>query len=489
MARQTDEGIGGMGNKETTLSKYPADQYQPEGEAPPENPSGAATVWAYTQSYARYIFWLMFCINMINYVDRWVFSLLLPLIQTDRAFCHRGVHAHFCINDFQTGLLSSSFILVYAVGALPLGFLADRIKRKDVIAMGVTIWSAATLLTAFVHGFFGLLMTRTWLGFGEASYTPAGTSLLSSYFPGKRRAQILSRWAAGALVGFAVGIIIGGLVAQLTQNWRLAFLFIGPPGLFLAFLMWRTREPARHAEDESDGPQEQHDYQLHGNVSTALARIRSLLRIRTLTLCIIVQALGASVITPAAIFFSPLLKRDYHLPLAGIGGAALLLALASVGGALGGGYLADWLTRRFAGGRLMAGGISFLLAAPVFALALLSPNFWVFLPFFILSGALLNAYLGPLNAVLQDVLPPTMRASGVALTFMLTHLLGDLAAPSIIGGISYLLDPQNQSKLAEALLITGPAALVIAGIVGIWGSRFVAQDTRRASGRIIIQTA
>ncbi|HEU5366852.1 MAG TPA: MFS transporter [Ktedonobacterales bacterium] len=489
MARQTDEGIGEMGNRETRLSSYQTDNHQPEGEAPPENPSGASTAWAYTQSYARYIFWLMFCINMMNYVDRWVFSLLLPLIQTDRAFCHHGIRAHFCINDFQTGLLSSSFILIYAIGALPLGFLADRVKRKDVIAAGVAIWSAATLLTAFVHGFFGLLMTRTWLGFGEASYTPAGTSLLSSYFPGKQRAQIMSRWSAGALVGFAVGIIAGGLVAQLTQNWRLAFLFIGPPGLLLAFLMWKAREPARHAIDESDGMDGQHSYQLEGNIRSALARIRSLLRIRTLTLCIIIQALGASVITPSAIFFSPLLKRDYHLPLIGIGGAALLLALASIGGALGGGYLADWLTKRYAGGRLMAGGISFLLAAPVFALALLSPNFWVFLPFFILSGALLNAYLGPLNAVLQDVLPPAMRASGVALTFMLMHLLGDLAAPSIIGGISYLLDPQNGSKLAEALLITGPAALVIAGVIGIWGSRFVAQDTRRASGRIIIQSA
>lgn len=469
---------------DASISHNQASGCQAEGVIQPSNMAGASDTWTLTRSYARNIFWLMFCINMMNYVDRWVFSLLLPLIQTDKTFCRHGIHT-FCINDFQTGLLSSSFILIYAVGALPLGLLADRIKRKDVIAAGVTLWSAATLLTAFVHSFFGLLATRAWLGIGEASYTPAGTSLLSSYFPGKRRAQILSRWAAGALVGFAVGIIIGGLVAQITHNWRLAFLFIGPPGLLLGFLMWKTREPARYAEDESIG-ESGHAYQPGDSLQGILAQIRNLLRIRTLALCVVIQALGLFVITPAAIFFSPLLKRNYHLPLVGIGGAALLLALASIGGALGGGYLADWLTKRYAGGRLMAGGISFLLAAPVFALALLSPSIWVFIPFFVLSGALLNAYNGPLNAALQDAVPPAARASAVALAFMLAHLLGDLAAPSIIGGISYLLDPHSQSKLAEAMLITGPAALVIAGIIGIWGSRFVARDVRRASGRLAV---
>lgn len=471
---------------EPTISDDPAYGARAEGTAQAESETSAASAWAYARSYGRYIFWLMFCINLMNYVDRWVFSLLLPLIQTDQSFCRRGVHATFCINDFQTGLLSSSFLLIYAVGALPLGLLADRIKRKDVIAAGVALWSAATLLTAFVHSFFGLLATRAWLGIGEASYTPAGTSLLSSYFPGKRRAQILSRWAAGALVGFAVGILVGGLVAQITHSWRLAFFFIGPPGLFLAFLMWKTREPPRQAEDEGLGESGPHGYHPGGGLRSILAQIRSLLRIRTLVICVIIQALGLFVITPAAIFFSPLLRRDYHLPLMGIGGAALLLALASIGGALGGGYLADWLTKRYVGGRLMAGGISFLLAAPIFTLALISPSIWVFLPFFVLSGALLNAYVGPLNAALQDAVPPAIRSSAVALAFMLAHLLGDLAAPSIVGGISYWLDPHSQSKLAEAMLITGPAALLIAGIIGIWGSRFVAQDVRRASGRLTL---
>ena len=480
--RHTDEGLA-VGREDQEMLSDDLEIPQPSAQAQPESTTSAAEGdWVPSPGYANYIFWLMFCINLINYMDRWVFSLLTPLIQTDRVFCAPHSQAHYCINDFQTGLLGSCFLLVYAIGALPLGVIADRMKRKNVIAAGVALWSAATMLTAFVHGFFGLLMTRAWLGIGEASYNPAGISLLSSYFPGKRRAQILSRWAAGALAGFALGVVVGGAVAYMTHRWRLAFIFTGPPGLLLAFLMWKAREPLRHAADEGG---DEHDIRQLGNgLRPILAQMRNLLGIRTLLVCIIVQALGFFVIAPSAIFFSPLLSRNYHLKLPAIGGAALLLALASIIGALAGGHLADRLTRRYAGGRLMAAGLGFLLAAPAMVLALVSANIWMFIPFFILTGALLNIYNGPLNAAIQDAVPPALRASAVALAFMLAHLCGDLAAPSVVGGISYLLDPVHQAKLAEAMLITGPGALVIAGVIGIWGSRFMSRDHQRASGAL-----
>jgi MFS family permease len=429
---------------------------------------------------ASTFFWLLYGINVFDYVDRWVFSLLLPLIQTDPTFCTPGHPEHYCINDFQTGLLGSGFLLIYALGTLPLGMLADRLKRKDIIAAGVALWSAATFVTALVQSFWGLLLTRACLGIGEASYGPAGVSLLSSAFPGKARAKILSRWATGALAGFALGVVVGGTVAEATHNWRLAFFFTGPPGLLLAFLMWKVREPGRHAEDEGEGLHQV--YKQRGGLRALLTHLRDLLRIRTLVLCILIQALGFFVIAPSAIFISPLLRRTYHLSLLGIGGTVLALALASIAGALGGGYLADRLTKRFAGGRLMAAGLGFLFAAPAFTLALLSPSIWVFLPCFLLAGALLNVYTGPLNAAMQDTVPPAMRASAVALATMLAHLCGDLAAPSIIGGLSYSLDPVNQSKLAEALLIPGPAVLLLAGLLGIWGSRFVGREQRAALG-------
>jgi MFS family permease len=490
MSSKQEDGLmlTGESRESPAINRHQAETGDASAPTDAEANLAKTASWSATQHYATYIFWLMFGINLMNYLDRWVFSLVLRLIQTDQTFCAKGHPAQYCINDFQTGLLGSSFLLVYALGSLPLGVLADRIKRKDVIAAGVALWSLATVLTAFATSFMSLLATRALLGIGEASYNPAGISLLSSYFPREHRAQVLSRWGAGALVGFALGIIIGSLVAQLTGQWRLAFLFTGPPGLIFAFLMWKAYEPARQARDEDIGFGEHP--QIQNGLRPILAQIRQLLRIRTLVICIIVQALGLFVIAPSASFIAVLLQRPpYNLSLAATGGAVLLLAVASVVGTIAGGYLADWLCRRTVGGRLMAAGLGFLLAAPCFTLALIIPKVWGFLPFFVLSGALLNVYSGPLSATMQDVVPPAMRASAIALAFMLAHLFGDLSAPSIVGGISYLLDPQHQTKLAHAMLITGIVPLVLAGIIGIWGSHFVGGEARAASGLIVLPEA
>src|SRR5579884_2810355 len=144
--------------------------------------------------YAAYVFWLMFLINFLNYLDRWIFTGLSLIIQQQLR-----------IDDFQIGLLNSAFLLVYTLVALPLGFLADRRSRKGIVGVGVAIWSVATALTGLVSSFPALLGVRALLGIGEGSYYPAGTPMLAAQYPPARRATILSRWAVGALVGAAVG--------------------------------------------------------------------------------------------------------------------------------------------------------------------------------------------------------------------------------------------------------------------------------------------
>ncbi|HKV84715.1 MAG TPA: MFS transporter, partial [Ktedonobacterales bacterium] len=187
--------------------------------------------------YARYVFWLMFVINFLNYLDRWIFTGLGAVIQQD-------LH----IDDFQVGLLASGFLIVYTIVALPLGFLAERVARKLIVGVGVAIWSVATVLTGVVGGFLALLGVRAILGIGEGSYYPAGTPLLAAYFPPARRARVLSRWAVGALIGAAVGFLLAAPFAT-PHAWRYAFFFTGIPGLIFAFLMLRVREKSRHEED------------------------------------------------------------------------------------------------------------------------------------------------------------------------------------------------------------------------------------------------
>src|SRR6266700_7916974 len=123
----------------------------------------------------------MVAINFLNYMDRWVAAAASPIIQKE-----------FGLSDTLIGLLGSAFLLVYAVAALPFGYWGDRGVRKTVIGVGVTIWSLATLFTGFARSYFHLFLSRAIVGVGEASYYPAGTSLMSDFFLKEQRGRVMT---------------------------------------------------------------------------------------------------------------------------------------------------------------------------------------------------------------------------------------------------------------------------------------------------------
>ena len=175
----------------------------------------------------------MLAINFLNYMDRYLPAGASPLIQKE-----------FHLDDTQVGLLGSAFLLVYAISAVPFGYWADRGVRKVVIGVGVSVWSLATLLTAGVQNVVQFFPTRAVVGIGEAAYFPAGTSLLSDYFPKHERGRVMSVWGIGSSVGVAVGFAGGGIIAE-KLGWRNAFLFAAVPGLVCAILAFTMREPLR----------------------------------------------------------------------------------------------------------------------------------------------------------------------------------------------------------------------------------------------------
>src|SRR4029077_10854898 len=181
----------------------------------------------------------MVAINFLNYMDRYVGAAASPLIQKE-----------FGLSDTEVGLLGSAFLLVYAVAAVPFGYWADRGVRKVVIGVGVAVWSLATLFTGFARSFVQLFLSRAVVGIGEAGYYPAGTSLMSDYFPKDQRSRVMAIWGAGATVGIAVGYAGGGIVAE-KIGWRPAFFFAAAPGLLFATLAFTMREPLRGAVEQT----------------------------------------------------------------------------------------------------------------------------------------------------------------------------------------------------------------------------------------------
>src|SRR6266704_4123010 len=189
------------------------------------------------RSQAGFAFLVLLIVNILNYADRYVLSAVLP-----------GIKHDFNMTNFQGGLLNSSFLVVYAIATLPLGVWADRGIRKNIIALCVGIWSVATALAGFTQNLLQLFFVRSILGIGEAGYAPASLSLLGDFFSKAKRGRVLSYWSIGTLIGAAIGVALGGIVAY-TLGWRWAFYIVGIPGLIAAFMAWRITEPARGSFD------------------------------------------------------------------------------------------------------------------------------------------------------------------------------------------------------------------------------------------------
>src|SRR6202171_3762261 len=294
------------------------------------------------RGYARYVLVVMVGINFLNYMDRWVGAAASPLIQKE-----------FHLSDTLVGLLGSAFLIVYAFAALPFGYWADRGVRKTVVGVGVAIWSVATLFTGFARNFVQLFLSRAVLGIGEASYYPAGTSLLSDYFPKEQRGRVTSIWGAGSALGIAVGFAGGGYIAE-QFGWRNAFFFAAVPGILFALLAFGLREPLR-------GSAERIGHAVERIQEASLRNFLDLMRIPTLRATILSQTLLYFVLASNAFWLPILLTRRFSLSVGKAGLlAGVVLVVGGLIGTLAGGWIADRRALKNAGGHL-EGGIAGLL--------------------------------------------------------------------------------------------------------------------------------
>ena len=424
-----------------------------------------------SRQQARYAFTILLIINILNYADRFVLSAVLPKIKVDLA-----------LNNTQLGLLSSAFLLVYALTTLPLGVWADRSTRKNIVALCVAVWSIATTLAGFTTTFLHLFLTRTVLGVGEAGYAPATLSLLGDYFPKEQRGRILSFYSIGNLIGTALGLIVGGLVAD-AFGWHWAFFLVGIPGLLTAFLIWRAVEPKRGIyESDNDGA-------THGGLGKDFwGAVRHIFRIPTYWVLLGAFVFSFFTIGGASNWITLYVQSAFSLKLglaSSLSGA--VLAGGSLIGTLAGGWASDYLQRRRPEGRMIVVVFSFLLGAPLTFIALSLQTLIPFITVFFIAIVSLTLCLGPLNAILQDVIIPEVRATAFGLALLLAHLFGDASSPTIIGALAdrfHALGSTEAHALGLALLVTTPVCLALAGIVCLIGLRTVARDMRNMQAHL-----
>ena len=422
-----------------------------------------------SRSQARFAFITLLVINILNYADRSVLASVQIFIRDD-----------FHLNQTDLGLLSSSFLFIYGISTLPLGVWADRGVRKNIVAICVTIWSCATALGGLTRNFMQLFLSRSLLGIGEAGYAPASLSMIGDYFPRETRGRLLSIWSIGNLIGTAIGLAIGGIVAE-HFGWRWVFYIVGFPGLIAAFFIWRCVEPTRGAFDKEGNGENEASIDSHGSLGKDFFQtVKQLIHIPTYWVIVVAFICSFFIVGAALVWIPTYLHDDFHLaPSQAAGLASAVLAGGSLAGTLIGGWLADFLQHRFPQGRMLVATIAFLAGAPL--------SWWAFsihtLPYFtvvfVLAIVFLSFCLGPIQAIIQDIIDPNIRSTAVGLALLAGHLLGDAASPVTIGALGDKFHSLNQ-----ALLLTAPTCLFLAGLACLVGLKTVAKDMAKMQAQL-----
>jgi MFS family permease len=201
-------------------------------------------------AYAWYVVVLVTLAYGFAILDRVAIALLVQPIK-----------AELHVSDTQIGLLQGlAFAICYTGFGIVLGYLVDRWRRVRLLALGVVVWSAATMLCGLAGGFASLFAARIGVGVGEASVTPASSSLIADYFRPESRAKAYSVFLLGSSVGTGLSYLVGGLAIFMSgwlpanvvgwpatfTTWRITFFLVGSPGIVIALLVWLTiREPFR----------------------------------------------------------------------------------------------------------------------------------------------------------------------------------------------------------------------------------------------------
>ena len=406
-------------------------------------------------------FWLLFILtglNLFNYMDRYVVNQVVSSIQSD-----------FRLTDGQVGLINTAFMIGYFVTAPFFGYLGDRLARKWLIAFGIFMWSLGTIMTGFATGFASLLSYRILVGLGEASYATISPSLIAdSYEPAKRN-NALTIFYVAIPVGAAIGYFVGSVI-EATWGWRHAFILPGLPGLALAACLLPFREPRR---GQSDGVNDRAEGA--PGVSSAFR----LLRLVDFNL-VVWGYVAYTFVMGAFAFWGP----TYLMRVFGMGQESAgtyfgaVTAVAGLVSTFAGGFAATAWRKRNPAAYSLTLGLSTLAAVPFAAWAFLGGTEKALM--YGLAAAMFLLFLGtgPVNTLIVETVPVSLRASAMAMSIFMIHLFGDFWSPELVGHLSDTLNSLKKAVLIlPPILLLGGGLWLLLGVKTLRGSKATADPT------------
>lgn len=412
--------------------------------------------------YRAFVLFMLIVVYTFNFIDRQIIGILAIPIQQELG-----------VSDTMIGLMRGvSFAIFYSTLGVPIAWFADRANRVWIITAALTLWSGMTALCGLAANAWQLFFARMGVGVGEAGGIAPAYSILSDYYPPKRRARALAIYSFGIPIGGAVGIVFGGVIATLL-DWRAAFIIVGAAGVLLAPIFFLTvREPVRGRHDPGPRPMRASV----GDVAKMLVRKRSFwtLSLGAASSSIMGYGLFAWLpaffvrsygdVLPEYLAFLP----DWMIP---ANAGPLLYAayfyglIVLIGGCVGlflGGLAADVLGQRHRSAYALVPAVAFLVAVPFYVLGVLSPSLTTVFLTLLIPTALGIAWIGPAVAAFQHIVPVGMRTTATAMFLLINNLVGIGLGDLIIGAMSDALRASFAEESLRYSILIGTAFYLVA---------------------------
>jgi predicted MFS family arabinose efflux permease len=406
----------------------------------------------------------------------------------------------FDINNIQMGLLIAVVSFIGALASLPMGVLADRVNRRNVLTGVILLWAAAMVVSGTASSYIYLLLTRLFLGAVTAAAWPCVASLVGDFFPARERAGIYGLILSGELIGTGIGFFISGEVSSLA-NWHWSFYAMAVPSLAIVWLVWRfLPEPERGKQgwisaselgsaQSSGAAQKVLEAKVQPRQHLVLRQdptqrslwwaIKYLLQLPTYDLLIIASALAYFFFAGVRAFAMIYLTNHYDLSRSAVSALVFIVGIGALAGFIGGGRLAEWLLRKgYLNIRIVLPAIALYISIPFLGGGIWTTSVWLGIILLTLGTCALAAAVAPIDAARLDIIHPRLWGRGEAgRTVLRTSFEG--GAPLLFGAVSVWLGGGANGLMWTFLIMLFP--MLVAGSLVLPGMRTYPRDVATAA--------
>jgi len=431
-----------------------------------------------------YVAAVLTALYTLSFVDRQMLGLVLEPIRR-----------HLGLTDTQVSLLAgSAFALFYVTLGLPLGRVADRANRRNLILAGVFLWSLMTAACGLASSFWQLFAARVGVGIGEAALSPAALSIISDYFPPQTRARPLAMYTLALAVGSGLAYLVGGSISAAiasmphfrvpfighVEAWQATFIAVGAPGMLFALIMLTIREPLRRGTRRVAVP-------VSTPTGAPTAGLREVLlfiwRENPRTFAALFFAYGgfALYVDSMLVWMPTVFVRRFGWSAAEIGQAmGLVILICATAGIFASMTIAARLRAKGSTDALMRTSLRMGVAlTPLGILLPLTASPWMALCFMAPVMALSFGLYAMVPPILQLITPNQMRAQVAAVFSLFNNVLGLMVGATAVALLTdYVF--HDPARLHQSLAIIAAIVLPLSTFLAWWGLPHVGRSLAAA---------